>query len=139
MGARQAFGAGLALFLVASAACGFAPTPPVLVVARLVQGAGAAVMMPATLAMIREAYPDAARRTRAIAIWAVGGSVGSAAGPLLGGALSAITPRPAAATGLSTARVISPNATNSSSSSPWASPCSPWERPPPNARSTWRS
>ncbi|MET7696490.1 MFS transporter [Streptomyces sp. NPDC005485] len=91
IGARQAFGAGLALFLVASAACGFAPTLPVLGVARLVQGAGAAVMMPATLALIGEAYPDAARRTRAIAIWAVGGSVGSAAGPLLGGALSAIS------------------------------------------------
>ncbi|MCT9084013.1 MFS transporter [Streptomyces fulvoviolaceus] len=91
IGARQAFGAGLALFLVASAACGFAPTLPVLVAARLVQGAGAAVMMPATLAIIREAYPDAADRTRALALWAVGGSVGAAAGPLLGGALTVLS------------------------------------------------
>lgn len=91
IGARQAFGAGLTLFLVASAACGFAPALPVLVAARLVQGAGAAVMMPATLAIIREAYPDAADRTRALALWAVGGSVGAAAGPLLGGALTVLS------------------------------------------------
>lgn len=55
------------------------------------QGAGAAVMMPATLAIIREAYPDAADRTRALALWAVGGSVGAAAGPLLGGALTVLS------------------------------------------------
>ncbi|MFD0573770.1 MFS transporter [Kitasatospora gansuensis] len=90
IGARQAFGAGLVVFLIASAACGFAPALPTLVAARLVQGAGAAIMMPATLALIREAYPDAGQRTRAIGFWALGGSVGSAAGPLLGGALSAV-------------------------------------------------
>ncbi|MBK6011558.1 MFS transporter [Streptomyces sp. MBT53] len=90
IGARQAFGVGMGLFLIASAACGLAPTLPVLVAARLVQGAGAAVMMPATLALIREAYPDAAQRARALGFWALGGSVGSAAGPLLGGALSAV-------------------------------------------------
>ncbi|TDT97905.1 DHA2 family methylenomycin A resistance protein-like MFS transporter [Streptomyces sp. 846.5] len=89
IGARRAFGIGLAVFLVASAACGFAPSLPFLVVARFVQGSGAAVMMPATLAMIREAYPEAAARTRALSVWAVGGSVGSAAGPLIGGALAA--------------------------------------------------
>lgn len=54
------------------------------------QGAGAAIMMPATLALIREAYPDANQRTRALGFWALGGSVGSAAGPLLGGALTAV-------------------------------------------------
>nr|WP_051945582.1 MFS transporter [Streptacidiphilus rugosus] len=88
IGAKRAFGVGLAVFLVASAACGFAPSLPVLVIARFVQGGGAAVMMPATLALIREAYPDARARTGALAIWAVGGSVGSAAGPLVGGALA---------------------------------------------------
>ncbi|MFD7641633.1 MFS transporter [Kitasatospora sp. NPDC059795] len=88
IGAKRAFGLGLVLFLAASAACALAPTLGVLVGARLVQGAGAAVMMPATLALIREAFPDADRRTRALALWAVGGSVGSAAGPLVGGALA---------------------------------------------------
>lgn len=88
IGAKRAFGLGLVVFLVASAACGFAPSLPFLVLARFVQGVGAAVMMPATLAMIREAYPDARARTQALAIWALGGSVGSAAGPLVGGALA---------------------------------------------------
>ncbi|MCB8902058.1 MULTISPECIES: MFS transporter [unclassified Streptomyces] len=91
IGARQAYGLGLAVFLVASAACGFAPSLPTLVAARFVQGAGAAVMMPATLAMLREAFPDAGARTRALALWAVGGSVGSAAGPVLGGALNQVS------------------------------------------------
>ncbi|MEU2630131.1 MFS transporter, partial [Kitasatospora sp. NPDC007106] len=88
IGAKRAFGLGLVLFLAASAACALAPTLGVLVGARLVQGTGAAVMMPATLALIRAAFPDVDRRTRALALWAVGGSVGSAAGPLVGGALA---------------------------------------------------
>ena len=89
VGAKRAFGLGLALFLAASAACGFAPSLPLLVAARFVQGGGAAVMMPATLALIPEAFPDHHGRTHALAIWAVGGSVGSAAGPLVGGLLAA--------------------------------------------------
>jgi DHA2 family methylenomycin A resistance protein-like MFS transporter len=88
IGARQAFGAGLVVFTVASAACGFAPNLGVLIVARLVQGAGAAVIVPASLALIREAFPDPAARARAISVWAMGGSVGAAAGPVLGGVLS---------------------------------------------------
>src|SRR5712692_3975269 len=58
IGARQAYGAGMALFVAASVACGLAPTLGVLVAARLAQGAGAAVMMPASLALIREGYHD---------------------------------------------------------------------------------
>ncbi len=57
-GARQAFGAGVALFVVASAACGLAPTVELLIVARLFQGAAAAVMMPSSMALIGQAYPD---------------------------------------------------------------------------------
>jgi MFS transporter, DHA2 family, methylenomycin A resistance protein len=89
IGAKRAFGLGLAVFLAASAACGLAPNLPFLVVARFVQGGGAAVMMPATLALIREACPDAHARTRALSVWAVGGSLGSAIGPVIGGALAA--------------------------------------------------
>jgi MFS transporter, DHA2 family, methylenomycin A resistance protein len=88
IGARQAFAAGFAVFVAASAACALAPDMPVLVAARLVQGAGAAIIAPSSLALVREAYPDAAKRTRAVALWALGGSLGSAAGPLLGGALT---------------------------------------------------
>src|SRR4051794_9555688 len=59
IGARRAFGFGLALFVASSAACGLAPSLLVLVAARLAQGAGAAAMMPASLALIREGYHDA--------------------------------------------------------------------------------
>ncbi|HEU5368866.1 MAG TPA: MFS transporter [Ktedonobacterales bacterium] len=87
IGARRAFGVGLVTFVVASAACGLAPGIGALVAARLVQGAGAAVMMPATLALIRETYHDGARRARAIALWSLGASAASAAGPVVGGFL----------------------------------------------------
>ncbi|MET8179815.1 MFS transporter [Streptomyces sp. NPDC005336] len=86
IGARRAFGLGLVVFIVASAACGLAPTLPALIAARLVQGAGAAAMMPTSLALIREAYTDPVKRGRAVALWAVGGAVASAAGPVAGGA-----------------------------------------------------
>jgi DHA2 family methylenomycin A resistance protein-like MFS transporter len=91
IGARQAYGAGLAIFVAASVACALAPALSVLVAARFVQGAGAAVMLPASLAMIREAYTDAAQRARAIALWAVGGAVASAAGPVVGGFLTLLS------------------------------------------------
>src|SRR4051795_9258250 len=58
VGARRAFGAGLAVFVVASAICGLAPGLGALVVARFVQGGAAAVMMPSSMALIGQAYPD---------------------------------------------------------------------------------
>jgi DHA2 family methylenomycin A resistance protein-like MFS transporter len=88
IGARRAYGIGMALFIAASAACGLGPSLPALVAARLVQGAGAARVTPTSLALIRDAYQDVAQRTRAIAYWAMGGSVAAAAGPVLGGALA---------------------------------------------------
>lgn len=60
IGARRAFGIGLGVFVLASMACGWAPTLAMLVAARLAQGAGAAVMMPASMALIRQAYPEPA-------------------------------------------------------------------------------
>src|SRR4051812_20201809 len=91
IGARRSFGVGLALFVAASAACGLAPGLGVLVAARLAQGAGAAVMMPASLALLREGYHDDAERARAIAIWSLGGAVASAAGPVVGGFLTLLS------------------------------------------------
>jgi len=76
IGARRAFGVGLVTFVAASAACGLAPGIGVLVAARLAQGAGAAVIMPSSLALIRESYHDGARRARAIALWSLGGRTG---------------------------------------------------------------
>ncbi len=88
IGARQAFGAGVVLFVAASVACGLAPTMGVLIAARLAQGAGAALLMPASLALIREAYVAPAPRARAIALWSLGAGVASAAGPVVGGVLT---------------------------------------------------
>ncbi|MFH8572465.1 MFS transporter [Streptomyces sp. NPDC017993] len=90
VGARQAFAAGLALFVLASAVCGLAPNLGVLVGARLVQGVGAAMVVPSSLALLREAFPDSGKRARAIALWGVGGSVGAAAGPVAGGLLTVV-------------------------------------------------
>ncbi|MFC9506177.1 MFS transporter [Streptomyces sp. NPDC057002] len=88
IGARKAFAGGLALFIVASVACGLAPSLPVLVAARVVQGIGAAVTMPTSMALVRQAFPDPARRARAVGVWAMGGALAAAAGPVLGGVLS---------------------------------------------------
>ncbi|MER6979620.1 DHA2 family efflux MFS transporter permease subunit, partial [Streptomyces carpinensis] len=91
IGARRAFAGGLILFVIASAACGLAPSLPVLVAARMVQGIGAAVTMPTSMALVRHAFPDPARRARAVGVWAMGGAVASAAGPVLGGVLSLVS------------------------------------------------
>ncbi|QGF23243.1 DHA2 family efflux MFS transporter permease subunit [Raineyella fluvialis] len=89
-GARRAYGLGMVLFTVASAACAVSPSLPALVVGRIVQGIGAAMITPSSLALIREAYQDATSRGRAIVYWGLGGSVAAAAGPVLGGALTQI-------------------------------------------------
>jgi MFS transporter, DHA2 family, methylenomycin A resistance protein len=88
IGARRAFCAGVAGFVLASAACGLAPNLGALVAARLVQGAAAAVMMPSSMALIGQAFPDPARRARAVAMWAMGGAAASSAGPVAGGLLT---------------------------------------------------
>ena len=90
-GARRAFGAGMVVFVLASAACGLAPSLPVLVAARFVQGSAAAVMMPASMALVSHAYPDPGRRTRAVALWSMGGVAASTSGPVLGGLLSLVS------------------------------------------------
>ncbi|GGS99552.1 MFS transporter [Streptomyces cinerochromogenes] len=87
-GASRAYAVGVALFTLASAACGLAPTLPVLIGARVVQGAAAAVVLPASLALVRQAHPDPARRGRAVATWAAGSSTALALGPVAGGALT---------------------------------------------------
>ncbi|MFE1265861.1 MFS transporter [Streptomyces sp. NPDC058758] len=88
VGASRAFGAGALVFTLASVACGLAPGLPGLLAARAVQGVAAAVMLPASLALVREAYADPGRRARAVALWAAGGTVAVALGPVAGGALT---------------------------------------------------
>lgn len=78
---------GLAVFGLASLACGLAPGIGWLVGARFVQGVGAALLLPGTLAIISDAFPGRADQARAIGIWAGAGSAALPAGPLLGGFL----------------------------------------------------
>ncbi|MBO0821965.1 MAG: MFS transporter, partial [Nocardiopsaceae bacterium] len=88
LGARRVFGWGLAGFAVASAACGLAPSLPVLIAARVVQACAGAVMLPSSLALVRQAHPGPAARARAVAMWSAGGATAMAAGPVLGGVLT---------------------------------------------------
>ncbi len=88
IGAKRLYAVGLVAFLASSAACGLAPTLGFLIGGRAVQGSAAAVMLPASLALVRQAYADPAKRAKAIAVWAVGGTVAMAGGPVAGGALT---------------------------------------------------
>src|SRR5580700_1589279 len=88
VGAKRLYAIGLAAFLASSAACGLAPTLGFLIAGRAVQGSAAAVMLPASLALVRQAYGNPVRRAKANAVWAVGGTVAMAGGPVAGGALT---------------------------------------------------
>jgi len=90
-GARRAFIIGVLAFTGASAACGLAPGLGTLVAARFAQGSAAAIMVPASMAIISHAYPDPARRAHALAIWGMGGAIASSSGPLLGGVLTVVS------------------------------------------------
>ncbi|MFY9889151.1 MAG: DHA2 family efflux MFS transporter permease subunit [Streptosporangiaceae bacterium] len=85
-GQRTLFFAGVALFTVASAACGLAPSPGFLIAFRAVQGVGAAMLMPQTLAILTMVFPPE-RRGAAFGIWGAVAGVATIAGPTLGGLL----------------------------------------------------
>jgi EmrB/QacA subfamily drug resistance transporter len=87
-GRRRVFCVGLALFAVASALCGLAPTAAVLVAARLVQGIGGALIAPNVLSIIGVAYPGPAR-VRAITVYGIVMGLAAATGQLIGGVLIA--------------------------------------------------
>jgi MFS transporter, DHA2 family, methylenomycin A resistance protein len=91
IGARRAFGAGMVVFVIASAACGLAPGMGLLVAARFVQGAAAAALMPSSMALLSHAYPDPVRQGRAVALWSMGGVAASVSGPVLGGVLTLVS------------------------------------------------
>jgi EmrB/QacA subfamily drug resistance transporter len=85
-GQRTMFIVGVAIFTIASAACGFSPTVSWLVAFRVVQGAGAALLMPQTLALLTMVFPPE-RRGAAFGVWGAVAGVATVAGPTLGGLL----------------------------------------------------
>ncbi len=85
-GAKRVFQAGLVTFAVGSALCGLAPSVPVLVAARVEQACGAALLIPASLALLLPELPPA-RRAAAIGAWGAVGTLAAAAGPTLGALL----------------------------------------------------
>jgi EmrB/QacA subfamily drug resistance transporter len=87
-GRRTLLRVGLVTFIVASLACAAAPTLPLLLAARAVQGVGAAVMLPQGLAITAAAFPNPVERARATAAWAMAAAMSTAVGPILGGVLT---------------------------------------------------
>jgi len=90
IGAKRMFVAGFGIFTGASVACGLAPSLGILILARAIQGVGAAILVPCSLALLNHAYHAATERTRAVGLLAAGASTPLAAGPVVGGVLIAL-------------------------------------------------
>jgi MFS transporter, DHA2 family, methylenomycin A resistance protein len=90
IGAKRVFMWGFAIFTVASVLCAVSASAGFLIAARALQGAGAAILVPNSLALLNHAFPDEKERGRAVGIWAAGASLALTAGPLAGGALIAL-------------------------------------------------
>ncbi|MBV9272827.1 MAG: MFS transporter [Verrucomicrobia bacterium] len=88
-GVKRSYQVGLALFTGASLLSAVAPSPVILIMARAAQGFGAAIMLPASLAILSHTFPNAEARSHAVSVWANTASLGFAAGPVLGGLLTA--------------------------------------------------
>jgi MFS family permease len=86
-GRRLIFAFGIALFTLGTLVCGLAPDVPTLVAGRAVAGLGAALEVPASLAILTITYPDTKERTRALGIWASCYGIAMVIGPTAGGVL----------------------------------------------------
>ena len=87
MGHRRIMLIGLTVFTIASIAAAFSVSAPMLIVSRALLAVGGSMIMPAVLAIVRQAFEDDAERAKALGIWTVVGSAGGAIGPLAGGFL----------------------------------------------------
>ena len=87
LGARDVYLLGLLLFGVLSVVCALAPTGGTLIAARAAQGAGAAAVVPGSLALLAVIYTEPDARSRAIGLWGGAGGIAAAVGPVLGGVL----------------------------------------------------
>ncbi|BBZ15278.1 hypothetical protein BST20_24495 [Mycobacterium branderi] len=86
-GHRAMFATGVALFAAGSATGALAATAGALIAARMITGAGAALLLPSSLRLIRRSFGEPKQRIAALGIWTAAGSIGSMAGPVLSGAL----------------------------------------------------
>jgi EmrB/QacA subfamily drug resistance transporter len=86
-GRRRVFAIGLALFSLASAACALAPTAELLIAFRVIQGVGAAIVMPLSLTILTAAFPPE-RRGAIVGLWGGIAGLAVAGGPLVGGAIT---------------------------------------------------
>lgn len=87
LGAKRVFIVGFAVFTLASLGCGLATSLGALIIARIVQGLGAAMLVPTSLSLLQQAFPDPVARSRAVGWWGAAGGIALAAGPVLGGLL----------------------------------------------------
>src|SRR5262245_59006275 len=87
LGRRRVFIAGVAVFTAASLLCGLAWSPAALLAARVVQGAGAAIMTPTALSIISTTFTEGSERNRALGIWGALGGIGATTAWLIGGPL----------------------------------------------------
>lgn len=87
-GARLLYQIGILLFTLMSLLCALSPGVGFLIGMRMLQGLGAAIMLPASLSLLSHLYPNPDERARAVAFWAAVVSLGFAAGPALGGVLT---------------------------------------------------
>ncbi|MFE4515714.1 MFS transporter [Kitasatospora sp. NPDC056783] len=88
LGRRRVFIAGTVLRVLASLACGLAPSGQALVAARALQGVSAAIIAPAALSMVVDTFPEGPERNRALGVWGGLGGFGATAGLLLGGVIT---------------------------------------------------
>jgi EmrB/QacA subfamily drug resistance transporter len=87
LGRRRLFMTGVLLFTAASLMCGLAWSSAALLAARVVQGAGAAIMTPTALSIISTTFPEGTERNKALGIWGALGGIGATAAWLIGGPL----------------------------------------------------
>jgi len=87
-GSRRFYQIGLLMFTSMSLLCALSPSVNFLITMRVLQGLGAAIMLPASLSLLSHAFPQPEERTKAVSYWAAIVSLGFAAGPVLGGVLT---------------------------------------------------